>query len=248
MGMNYFDNLKNQDTKSKTYLAIIAGLLIVNLLEFKGLMTIASNKEVHLQVPQFMEKGDYVIGSTYASKNVYSMWARTWIKDLGNYSYENIDQKIKDIYPFLDGATAFENKSKLLEFASFVKNNFVTQSYDIEDIKVTEANDGYMIVETVGTLKRQIGKKEDELSGLKYTYKLICFARNGQIWIKNMETYITEQQKSVTLQKKLDQNSFVNFDTNTKAKSIEAELKHQSEEQRRIEFIDKPAPIHEVKY
>lgn len=221
--MSYFEELKNQSSKNKVFLVVIGGLLLVNLLEFKGLMSIAANKNINIQVPQFMEHGQYEIGSTYASESVYKMWAKTWVYDIGNYSYQDIDTKVADIYPFLASETAFDNKAKLVDFADFVKNNFVTQSYDISDIKIHEEGD-YHIIETVGTLKRTIGKREDDLSGLKYTYKLTCFARNGQIWIKNMETYITDKEKDVNLQKNLDNNSFVSFDTKTRDKAIEKQL------------------------
>ncbi len=243
--MGYFDQVKEGSSQNKILVGVIAGLLLVNLLEFKGLMTIAENKAVNIQVPQFMEKGTYVIGSTFASENVYKMWGKTWITDIGNYSYEDIDQKVSDIYPFLASETAFENKSKLIDFATFVKNNFVTQSYDITDIKVKKLDNDFVSIETVGTLKRHIGKREDDLSGLKYSYKLICFARNGQIWIKHMETYITEQEKDVNLQKRLDKNDFVNFDTKTRAKAIEKELAEKNNLEENIDFkqqvvTDKP--------
>jgi hypothetical protein len=166
------------------------------------------------------------------------MWVRTWVHDIGNYSYQDIDTKITDIYPFLASETAFENKSKLVNFASFVKNNFVTQSYDITDISITEEKNGYHIIKTTGILKRMVGKKEDSLSGLKYTYKLTCFARNGQIWIKNMETYVTEQEKDITIQKRLDKNDFVTFDTKTNEQSIQKQL--DAKNQTSTEFNQKP--------
>lgn len=211
--MGYFDKEKESDSKSKIFVVIIISLLVINLLAFKGIMSIAQNKTVVLQVPQFLESGEYVIGNTFANENVYKMWIKVWVTEAGNFSYKDVRKRTEDLFPFLDPQTAFENKSKLQEFADFVEENYITQEFKLDDIKVEKTStDGYTKVIALGTIHRTIGTKKDELNGFKYSYEFIVFVRNGQIYINSMKSLMTNPAET-PVAKKLEANEFVEFNS-----------------------------------
>jgi hypothetical protein len=210
MGKNYFDKEQKNENIVKILLSIIVGLLIVNMLAFKSVINIASNKTISIQVPQLVESGEYVIGSSFASNNVYKMWTRIWLDQIANFSYKNIKERTEFLYPFLDPETAFKNKGKLEEFKDFVENNFITQKFELKDILITDFNDGYKQIFAYGTIHRKIGKKDDKLNGIGYVYEFILFVRNGQIYINSLSAKILP--KDLSEKKKLNQIDSVYFE------------------------------------
>jgi len=209
--MGYFDKTKKQGTTINILLSIIGILLLLNLLAFKMVANIAENKTINIQVPAFMDTGDYVIGNTRATENVYKMWGRIWMDQLANYSYKDIDERIKYIEPFLAKSTMFKNKAKLKELASFVRQNFLTQTFKTKDLSVKKLRKGYVKVTARGTIYRTVGLKKDKINGIPYTYEIIAFTRNGQVYIKNVKSFITTVRDS-SIERKLKNNPYVNFD------------------------------------
>jgi hypothetical protein len=209
--MAYFDKIENQKSFIKILVGIIVSLILLNLLIVKSLINIAENKNIRIQVPQFMESGEYIIGNTFANENVYKMWVKVWIEDIATFSYKNIAKKYEDLYPFLDPQTAFKSKSEMLKFISFVENNFISQKFKLKNIEVTNLKGGYVKVTAFGTIKREIGNKKDSLNGMRYSYEFICYVRNGQIYINSITSsfYGLVDLKS---KDKLRSNKFVNFD------------------------------------
>jgi len=208
--MGYFDKEKEQKGKNKIYLFIIISLMIVNLIAFKAILSIASNKTIVIQVPQFLESGKYVIGNTFANDNVYKMWGKIWIEEIANFSYKNVRKRSEDIFPYLDPQTAFENKSKIMKFVTFVENNFVTQKFIVQDIFIEDLPNGYKRIKAEGTIKRKIGKKQDKLDGFPYAYELITFVRNGQIYINSIKAFISDPASPIN-KKRLNSINSVNY-------------------------------------
>ena len=97
--MSYFGELENTKNFIKILIGIIGILFIINLITIKSLISVSSNKTIQIQVPQFMESGEYAIGSTFASEGVHKMWVRVWIEEIASFSYQNIREKYKSIYP-----------------------------------------------------------------------------------------------------------------------------------------------------
>ena len=91
--VGYFDKIKKHETFIKILSGIILALIISLLLVVKSLISVASNKTIVVQVPQFMESGNYIIGNTFASESVYKMWGKFFVQDIANFSYQNIRQK-----------------------------------------------------------------------------------------------------------------------------------------------------------
>lgn len=218
MNGNYFEDLKNQSGKNKILLVIIAALLIINLIMFKSLINIASNKTVQFQVPNFLESGEYVIGSTFANENVFKMWSKVWITELANFSYKDVRERVGHIIEFLAPETTYKNKAELLEFINFVEENFITQSFAPDNFEIKELNKkGFYSVSWTGIVKREIGMKNDPLSNIKYKYEFTCFVRNGQIYIHSLKTDFADSN-DVTLAKDLKGNEFINYDYQVKTR------------------------------
>ena len=208
---NYFQKEEWLKLLIKIQWFFVAILLVINILIARSLISIASNKNVNIQVPQFMESGDYTIGATEASENVFNMWARVWVEGIGSFSYNNIDQRIETFLPFIDSQTMYKNKSELIKFADFVKTNFITQKFSIQDIKTERISKSHYKVTAFGTINRQIGKSEDQLNGMRYAYTFVCYVRNGQIYIQSISSSFFGLTDT-TDQRKLKLNKFVHFD------------------------------------
>lgn len=209
--MAYFEKQESYKGFIKILIGIIVALILVNLLIVKSLIGIASNKTIKLTVPQFLESGDYVIGNTFANKNVYKMWSKVWISEIASFSYKDLRERYNSIYPFLDPQTAFKSKSEVMKFIDFVEANFLTQKFELKDLKVTKLKNGYMKIVAYGSIKRTIGKKKDRLSGMRYAYEFITYVRNGQIYINSISSSFYGLV-DVREKEKLKANRFVNFE------------------------------------
>lgn len=208
--MGYFDKEKEQEGKNKIFLSIIIALMVIDLLAFKAILSIASNKTIVIQVPQFLKSGKYVIGNTFANNNVYKMWGRIWIQEIANFSYEDIRKRTQDIFPYLNPQTAFNNKGKILKFVQFVEDNFITQKFELQNIFITNLKNGYKEITAEGIIKRKIGKEPDKLNGMPYSYQIIAFVRNGQIYINSIKSFITNPTEPLN-KKKLEKIKTVNY-------------------------------------
>lgn len=209
--MAYFDKQDHYKNFIKILAGIIVALVIVNLLIVKALIGVASNKTIQIQVPQFMETGEYVIGNTFANENVFKMWTRVWIQDIASFSYKDLRDRYESIYPFLDPETAFKSKSEMVKFIDFVEANFVTQKFDLKDMTITKLSGGYMKIVAYGTIKRSIGKEKDKLSGMRYAYEFVTYVRNGQVYINSISSSFYGLV-DVREKEKLKANKFVNFE------------------------------------
>lgn len=207
---NYFEDLKNQAGKNKVLFIIIMVMFIINLILFKGLMNVASNKTVVFQVPNYLESGEYVIGSTFANENVFKMWSKVWITELANYSYKDVREKVGHIMEFLAPETAYKNKAQLFEFIDFVEGNFITQEFKPDNYEIKELpKKGFYSIRWDGYLKREIGMKNDPLSNMKYSYEFICYVKNGQIYIHSLKTDVTSLKDTSHI---LKENEFIHYD------------------------------------
>jgi len=207
----FFSGIDAYKRINKILIGVIVGLVLLNLLIVKSLISIASNKTVQISVPQFLEEGNYIIGSTFASENVYKMWVKVWVESMANFSYKDLAEKYEGIYPFLDTQTAFKSKSEIQKFIKFVQTNYITQSFSVEDLKVEKLKGGFVKVTAFGYIKRKIGSRQDKLSGMRYAYEFITYVRNGQLYINSIKTSfygLTDKNQ----RDKLTQNKFVNFD------------------------------------
>jgi len=196
--MGFFDKNKETNSTTKILGAVIVGMLILNLLAFKSVLSIAENKTIVVEVPQFLESGKYKIGNTFASDNVHKMWARIWTEDIANFSYDNVRKRITSIFDYLAPETVYENKEKFFDFIKFVEKNYITQKFKITDFYVEDLDRGYKKVYILGKIYRKIGSKKDKLSGLTYVYEYITFVRNGQIFIKSLKTYLASATDPAT--------------------------------------------------
>lgn len=209
--MGYFEKQESYKSFIKILIGIVAGLIVLNLLIVKSLINVASNKTIQIQVPQFMESGEYVIGNTFANENVFKMWTKVWIQDIASFSYKDLSSRYESLYPFLDTETAFKSKSEMVKFIKFVETNFITQTFALKDIKLEKMENGYMRITAFGTIKRMIGNEADSLNGMRYSYEFITYVRNGQIYINSINTKF-EGLVDVREKQKLKENKFVNFE------------------------------------
>ena len=209
--MSYFESIKKTEKQNKIFLAIIGVMLLLNLIAFKSVFSIASNKTIQIVVPQYLEGGKYTMGSTFASRNVYKMWAKIWIQDLANFSYKDINKKYEEIYPFLSPTTAMDTKAKMINLIKYVQMNFITQTYDIKDIYVSKKG-SFTRIEIKGVLSRKIGLKTDPLSNTDYAYVIYTYIKNGQIFIQNIKSYVLNI-KDASIERKLKDNKYVNFES-----------------------------------
>lgn len=209
--MGYFEKQESLKIFIKILVSIIIALLLINLLIVKSLISVASNKTINIQVPQFMETGEYVIGNTFANDNVYKMWTRVWVEDIASFSYKDLRDRYNSLYPFLDPETAFKSKSEMLKFIDFVETNFVAQKFDLKDMTLKKMPNGHVKIIAYGSIKRSIGKEKDNLSGMRYSYEFDTYVRNGQIYINSISSafygLVDAKEKE-----KLKANKFVNFE------------------------------------
>lgn len=215
--MSYFDSSKNQQTIIKILFAVLVIQFIFNAVLFKSVIDVASDKTFKFEVPAFLETGEYSIGTSFANDRVYKMWTKLWVQEISSFSYEDINEKMDSIMDFLDPATAYKNKSELLKFVDFAKENFVTQKFDIEDFSISDTSKpGYKEIKWTGKLSRKIGLKDDPLTGLKYSYVFTCFTRNGQIYIHSM-TLQRENMDERKTREALKANQFINYEVYQKS-------------------------------
>ena len=208
---SFFNKLKGSESVIKLLLGIIGGLMIIIVFMLKGYIGVIQNKTVTIQIPQFMESGKYIIGNTFASDNTYKMWAKVWVEDIANFSYQNIREKYANIYPFLDKQTALKSKSDMIRFIEFVEGNFITQNFQVSSIELKKLPGNYKKITVYGTVHRTIGSSKDQLNGMRYAYEFITYVKNGQIYIKSIKTsfYSLSDKRQ---RDKLKENTFVNFD------------------------------------
>jgi len=215
--MAFGDSFFDKEKENKRVIWILAGLnvflLLIVLFAFKAYINVAQNKTIVVTVPKTMDSGRYVIGNTQASPNVYKMWVKVWINEIGNFSYKNVNKVIAQIYPFLDPITAIDSKAKLQQFINFVKQNYITQSFVLNKITYKRLPRGYVEVTGIGKVYRKIGLKKDPLSGFVYKYRFILYTRNGSIWIRSLDVQMAKDKKDFDFNKKkeLKNNDYVNF-------------------------------------
>jgi len=207
----FFEREKNQAATMKVLLGVIVALLLMLLVAFKMVVDIAGNKEITISVPQYIDPGDYVIGTHRSSDNVYKMWGRVWLQELTNFNYKNIDEKIKFIAPFLTDKTVFKNKASLKELVQTIKENFVSQKFKIEKYRIKHLKKGYVKIIADGKLYRTVGLRKDKLNGVPFRYEIIAYTRNGQVYIKSLDSYIKQASEGDN-RRKLEKNPYVNFD------------------------------------
>jgi len=208
---SYFESNTNQGIIIKILIGIVGVMFLLNIVAFKLVANIAENKTINIQVPQYMDSGNYVIGNRGASENIYKMWGQIWFDQLTNFSYKNIDEKIKYIEPFLDNQTIFKNKTSLTELATSIKANFITQKFNIHKYEIIRLKKGYVKIKASGKLYRHIGLRKDKLNGIPFVYTIISYTKNGQVYIKNLDSYI-QKGRDLALEKRLKSNPYVNFD------------------------------------
>ena len=209
--MGYFDQQEKSKGFIKILVGIIAGLIILNFLIVNALIGIAQNKTINIQVPQFLESGDYVIGNTFANENVYKMWTKVWVQEIASFSYKDLRDRYNALYPFLDPQTAYKSKSEMIKFIDFVESNFITQKFDLKDLSIKKLKGGYVKITAHGSIKRSIGKEKDRLSGMRYAYDFITYVRNGQVYINSINSSFYGLV-DVREKEKLKANKFVNFE------------------------------------
>jgi hypothetical protein len=228
--MDYFEDMKKEVGKSKIFLIFIAVLMIINVIQFKSLLTIASNKDITIEVPPFLEAGSYKIGSTFANEKIFKMWSKVWVEEFANYSYKDIRKRVNIIMEFLAPETIFKNKQKMLEFVNFVEENFITQKFIPNNYTFMELKKkGFYSITWTGKISRKIGSQEDGLSNSNYAYEFICYVRNGQVYIYNLNTYFIGNKS------KLKNNSYINFDI----KKIEETNKLKNKEKKEYNKMKK---------
>lgn len=207
----YFDREKTYTIIIKALIAVGVALFLVVLILVRAYINVASNKTVVIQVPQVLPPGQYGIGADAASENVFSMWSRIWVQQIGSFSYKDIDGKYEAIMPFIDPQTAYKSKSDIMSFIKFIKTNFITQEFKLNDIKVERVSGNYYKVTAFGTINRMIGQSADQLNGMRYAYTFLCYVRNGNIYIKSINSSFFGLN-DVRTQEQLKFNKFVHFD------------------------------------
>ena len=207
----YFDKEKTYTLAIKVLAGFVISLIIVLLILVRSYINIASNKTVIVQVPQILPPGEYGIGADAASENVFAMWSRIWVQQIGSFSYKDVDGRYESLMPFIDAQTAYKSKSDILSFIKFVKANFITQEFKLNDIKVERVSGNYYKVTAFGTINRMIGQSEDQLNGMRYAYTFLCYVRNGNIYIKSINSSFFGLN-DVKTQEQLKFNKFVHFE------------------------------------
>ena len=197
---------------AKNKLYIVIGLLILlNLFTVKGLISVAENKTVVVQVPQVMEAGNYSIGANDVSNNVLTMWAKVWTAEIGNYNYKNIDKKVAGILPFFGGAELMKSKAALRRFITQVTSNYLSARSTVQSTTVERINSKYKKVSVVVKQERFVGRKHDSLSNANFIYEYTVFARNGQVYIENLIVDLEDSdgEAAIEAQDRVDASQFL---------------------------------------
>lgn len=209
--MSYFEKTKNTDGQVKILVAIVIVLILLNVVAFKMVANIAENKTIQINVPSYLDDGKYVIGSDESTKNVYMMWGRVWFDQISNFSYKNVEERLKFIEPFLSRKTMFESKAQLDSLVRNVKENFITQTFEIKDYSVERLKKGYVEIKATGQLHRKVGLRQDELSGIDFGYSIIAYTKHGNVLIKSIKSFVDNTNDSKT-RKLLKDNQYIDFE------------------------------------
>ena len=187
---------------NKVLIGIIITLILLLVFAFKSILTVAENKTILIEVPSIIEPGKYAIGPKQATNGVHKMWAKVWASEIGNFSYKNIDKKIKGILPFIDPMSIYKNKMKLLKTEDYVISNYITQKFHISDVYIKTFPKGRKRVVVVGRIFRDVGDKPDAINDLPYYIGFITFVRNGQVYIQSIDSGVIDYNDG-TIEKRL---------------------------------------------
>ena len=211
--MSFFEKGQKNDSAVKILMGVVVLLILLDIAAFRMVSNIAENKTISINVPSYMDTGDYVIGARSSTNNVYEMWGRVWFEQLSNFSYKDVRGKIDFIKPFLDRKTMFESKAELEELVMSVERNFISQRFDIKSYEVKRLNGAGNFVEIIahGSLFRTVGLRSDELNGIPYAYSIVAYTRHGQVIIKNLKSFV-DKTGSQDTKKLLKNNTYINFD------------------------------------
>jgi len=232
--LSYFEKTKNTDGQVKILVGIVIVLILLNVVAFKMVANIAENKTIQINVPSYLDDGKYIIGSDQSTKNVYKMWGRVWFEQISNFSYKNVEERLAFIEPFLDKKTMFQSKSQLDSLVRNVKENFITQTFEIKDYTVDRLKKGYVEIKATGKLYRKVGLRQDELSGINFGYSIIAYTKHGNVLIKSIKSFVDNTNDSKT-RRMLEDNKYIDFDkflSDEDAALIERQKEHKKKIQK----------------
>lgn len=214
MSFDFFEKEKKDQNIIKILLVVIFMFLFTIIIMIKSFINVIDSKEIHIEVPHLIDNGNYKIGVNKTSKNVYEMWVKVWMNEIGTFSFKNVKEKFKFITQFLDRDTYYQMKKEIDKNVDLVVENFINQEFRIKDVFVVPelSDDRYTVVRVIGKLKRNIGNVEDPLSNSNYIYDFKLYVKNGNIYIKSIYNYIDNIINDSANQKKVFDNKYIHFD------------------------------------
>jgi len=160
---------------------IVLSLLLFVVIVFA--VKIYENRTVVVTIPpQIAGQQTFTLGINKASKNTYSVFAQYFAQLIGNFSYKNIDAVIKELVKFYSANIQHERYSYLLNLSSFIKSNYITQSFNVQKIDVHARRDGSVEAYVYGLISRKIGGNGD-IKNFPYLYHIVMRVINGNIYI-----------------------------------------------------------------
>ena len=183
MKLKHRDELKE---KGKTLQYMVYGLGALTIVTI-GLMYFAAKiyqgRTVIVTIPPGIEgQKTLVLGVNHSSPDTYGVFGQYFADLVGNFSYRNIDDAVKQLLKFYAFNLQHKEFTHLQKTAQVIKENYITQKFIPQSYNVKIDRRGIATVYVNGLLTRSIGKIS-EIVDFPYAYEFALMTYNANIYI-----------------------------------------------------------------
>ncbi|OQX85165.1 MAG: hypothetical protein B6D63_02835 [Candidatus Latescibacteria bacterium 4484_7] len=155
--------------------------VVIALLFFMA--NLHKNRTVQVVIPPAIEgQVTLVLGVNHSSKETYGVFGQYFARLVGNYSYRNIDDVIKNLTRFYSYNLQHQEYTRLQNTAKAIKSNYITQVFTPQSYDVRFDRRGIATVTVEGLMTRTIGKTS-EIVDFPYAFEFKLMTYNANIYI-----------------------------------------------------------------
>jgi len=189
-----FISIIDKDKVVVKYLWRIVVMLSVAIVILSfAFISIRETTQVKVELPAtFIYKNAPVVvaGIHGANKVYYKLWGEYIVKQLANFSYENIEQKAKLIEEMMRPARFVKKEKEINGFVKNLSTNLMKQKYIPSDINITNIDESKGIIRSAtvfvnGLAYQSIGRKN---SKKECKYNVVLHYIKGVLYVEDFGT------------------------------------------------------------